>query len=93
MQAFQGWGYSSGSRETRGESEAERRAILMEHATAIGSHNRGKKVWKQHLRDKQNQQRGHGDTTCQCGPRRATGCETVSLPLAKARTMLAALEQ
>jgi hypothetical protein len=66
---------------------------MIEYATSVGSHNRAKKVSRQLLKDKKNQQRGHGDTTGHCGPRRATGRETVSLPLAKARTILAALEQ
>jgi hypothetical protein len=66
---------------------------MIEHATA-NRERQGRRIWREHLRDRQSQQRGHGhDTTGHSGPRRATGCETVSLPLAKARTKLLALEQ
>jgi len=36
---------------------------MIEYATSVGSHNRAKKVSRQFLKDKKNQQRGHGDTT------------------------------
>ena len=60
---------------------------MIEHATAIGSHSRGKKIWRQLLKDRK--QRGHGDTTGHCGPRQATEEGSISLEVAKARTRLA----
>jgi len=62
---------------------------MIEHATANGSHSRGKTIWRQLLKDKKTQQRGHGDTTGHCGPRRATEEGSISLEVAKARTRLA----
>ena len=62
---------------------------MIEYATSVGSHNRAKKVSRQLLKDKKNQQRGHGDTTGHCGPRRATEEGSISLEVAKARTRLA----
>jgi hypothetical protein len=62
---------------------------MIEYATSVGSHNRAKKISRQLLKDRKNQQRGHGDTTGHCRPRRATEeSSSISPALAKARTRL-----